>query len=177
MQPTDPQLWPHLLQVRLCCTSCFALTCTVMFLCSGVLAALFQCSLSLHHARSPFHNPFSELLFHPSHRECVVDTLEGPGIVKSQCPTCRQPAWKKELKTNHKYLALADTTAQLTALLQQQGNAGSGAHASVRCGRRRSQQTLLLHLVPVSQAHVKALPPFALPLTPSCCFCCCCNRC
>lgn len=54
-------------------------------------------------------------------RECVVDTLEGPGIVRSQCPICNQPAWKKELKTNYKYLSLADTTAQLTALLQQQG--------------------------------------------------------
>jgi len=56
------------------------------------------------------------------HRECVVDTLEGPGIVKSQCPICKQPAWKKELKTNHKYLALADATAQLASLLQQQGD-------------------------------------------------------
>ena len=53
-------------------------------------------------------------------RECVVDTLEGPGIVKSQCPSCKQPAWKKELKTNHKYLALADATATLASLLQQQ---------------------------------------------------------
>lgn len=52
----------------------------------------------------------------------MVDTLEGPGIVKSQCPICKQPAWKKELKTNHKYLALADTTAQLASLLQQQGD-------------------------------------------------------
>jgi hypothetical protein len=54
-------------------------------------------------------------------RECVVDTLEGPGIVKSQCPICKQPAWKKELRTNHKYLALSDATAQLSALLQQPG--------------------------------------------------------
>jgi hypothetical protein len=60
-------------------------------------------------------------------RECVVDTLEGPGIVRSQCPICKQPAWKKELKTNYKYLALADTTAQLTALLQQQGAWAAGS--------------------------------------------------
>lgn len=59
-----------------------------------------------------------------------MDTLEGPGIVKSQCPICRQPAWKKELRTNHKYLALSDATAQLAALLQQGGwTAGVSLHA------------------------------------------------
>lgn len=52
-------------------------------------------------------------------RECVVDTLEGPGIVKSQCPSCKQPAWKKDLKTNYKYLALADAAAQLRSILQE----------------------------------------------------------
>lgn len=53
------------------------------------------------------------------HRECVVSTLEGPGIVKSQCPTCRQPGWKKELATNHKYSAIAEAAAHLQSLLQQ----------------------------------------------------------
>jgi hypothetical protein len=62
----------------------------------------------------------------------VVDTLEGPGIVKSQCPICEQPAWKKELKTNHKYLGLADAAAQLTALLQQQG--GLFSHGGLHLG-------------------------------------------
>lgn len=50
----------------------------------------------------------------------MIDTLEGPGIVKSQCPCCAQPAWKKELKTNHKYSALADAASALAGLLQQQ---------------------------------------------------------
>lgn len=52
-------------------------------------------------------------------RECVINTLEGPGIVKSQCPACKQPAWKKDLHTNHKYTAVADAAAQLQDLLQQ----------------------------------------------------------
>lgn len=77
----------------------------------------------------------------PAHacRECVVDTLEGPGIVKSQCPICKQPAWKKELKTNHKYLGLADAAAQLTALLQQQGRL---AHKPGTASKQEQQQQL-----------------------------------
>lgn len=74
----------------------------------------------------------------------MVDTLEGPGIVRSQCPTCKQPAWKKHLKTNHKYLGLADAAAQLTALLQQQGawcmlaRAKSADHGRASGGSRHS---------------------------------------
>ncbi|GAB4820683.1 hypothetical protein N2152v2_007729 [Parachlorella kessleri] len=33
--------------------------------------------------------------------DCVIATLEGPGIIKSQCPTCKQPGWKKDLVFNH----------------------------------------------------------------------------
>jgi hypothetical protein len=76
-------------------------------------------------------------------RECVVDTLEGPGIVKSQCPICKQPAWKKELKTNHKYLGLADAAAQLTALLQHQGgliSPGDVHNGDVTTAEQQQQQ-------------------------------------
>lgn len=31
----------------------------------------------------------------------MIDTLEGPGIIKSQCPTCKAPGWKKDLIFNH----------------------------------------------------------------------------
>ncbi|KAL4534754.1 hypothetical protein Ndes2437A_g05513 [Nannochloris sp. 'desiccata'] len=33
--------------------------------------------------------------------ECVIRKLEGKGISTSQCPTCKQPGWKKDLKSNH----------------------------------------------------------------------------
>jgi hypothetical protein len=36
-------------------------------------------------------------------RDCVVKTLEGPGIVRSQCPQCGIPAWKRELRKNWLY--------------------------------------------------------------------------
>lgn len=51
--------------------------------------------------------------------ECVIDTLEGPGIVKSECPTCRAPVWKKELRRAHAFenliAALRELESQLAA--------------------------------------------------------------
>jgi BRCA1 C Terminus (BRCT) domain len=49
---------------------------------------------------------FNSLLTKGSHlylicSECVIKTLEGIGISTSQCPTCKQPGWKKDLKPNH----------------------------------------------------------------------------
>lgn len=37
------------------------------------------------------------------YRECILGQLEGPGISKSECPVCHQPAWKKDLRPNQKY--------------------------------------------------------------------------
>ncbi len=42
------------------------------------------------------------------HSDCVRQTLEGPGITVSQCPTCKQPGWKKELQPAHKLASLVD---------------------------------------------------------------------
>lgn len=45
--------------------------------------------------------------------DCVVATLEGPGIAKSECPTCHQPVWKKDLKRNLTYENLIDKVTHL----------------------------------------------------------------
>jgi hypothetical protein len=50
----------------------------------------------------------------------VVDTLEGPGITASQCPTCARPAWKRDLAPNHKYQALVEQLQGLARALQQE---------------------------------------------------------
>lgn len=47
--------------------------------------------------------------------DCVIDTLEGPGISKSQCPKCHQPGWKKDLVFNHQLNNVVDTTMKLQA--------------------------------------------------------------
>eukprot|EP00775_Hariotina_reticulata_P002613 gene2613-biopygen4200 len=54
--------------------------------------------------------------------DCIINTLEGPGIVKSQCFVCKQPAWKKELVRNHKYDAIKESLLQLAGILQLQGH-------------------------------------------------------
>ncbi|KAK9810699.1 hypothetical protein WJX73_000417 [Symbiochloris irregularis] len=50
-------------------------------------------------------------------RQCVLDTLEGPGITASECPVCHQPCWKKDLRPDHQSQTIAD-------LCQQWLNAG-----------------------------------------------------
>lgn len=39
-------------------------------------------------------------------RGCITAKIEGPGISRSECPLCRQPVWKKDLKGNAKYASL-----------------------------------------------------------------------
>ena len=36
----------------------------------------------------------------------MVDTLEGPGVVESKCPSCSHPGWVRELLPNRKLEAL-----------------------------------------------------------------------
>ena len=57
-------------------------------------------------------------------RQCVVDTLEGPGIIKSECPCCHRPAWKRDLHANHKKAAVMH---HLQALLAACADSPSGA--------------------------------------------------
>eukprot|EP00884_Botryococcus_braunii_P007197 jgi/Botrbrau1/16479/Bobra.0142s0073.1 len=57
---------------------------------------------------------------------CVLGTLEGPGINKSQCPICGEPAWKKDLRFNVLYQSLVNA---LRPLLRE---AGLEEHDTVR---------------------------------------------
>ena len=56
----------------------------------------------------------------PSCSDCVISTLEGPGISKSECPTCKQPGWKNDLRFNH---VLNNTVDHITGLQQRLGHA------------------------------------------------------
>jgi hypothetical protein len=47
--------------------------------------------------------------------DCVIKTLEGPGISKSQCPDCQQPGWKKDLVFNHTINNLVEKARPLMA--------------------------------------------------------------
>jgi hypothetical protein len=63
-------------------------------------AALQAASCQL--CKGPFNDPVTlPQCGHVFCRSCVIATMEGPGIVKSQCPTCGVPGWKKELVSNH----------------------------------------------------------------------------
>ena len=50
-------------------------------------------------------------------RACVIATLEGPGITRSQCPTCHVPGWKNNLATNHLIKGLTEQFCSLIELL------------------------------------------------------------
>jgi hypothetical protein len=50
-------------------------------------------------------------------RECVLKTIEGPGISKSECPTCHQPGWKNDLLPNLKYANVLEHTLRVQKLL------------------------------------------------------------
>ena len=48
--------------------------------------------------------------------KCVIPRIEGKGIRTSQCPTCKQPGWKRDLRPVHQ---LANMVQPLTALLEE----------------------------------------------------------
>lgn len=60
----------------------------------------------------------------PHCSECVIDTLEGPGIAKSQCPSCQQPGWKKDLVPNYTVNNSVEHVQQLMAGIGAGGWAG-----------------------------------------------------
>ena len=68
------------------------------------------------------------------YRQCVISTIEGPGITKSECPTCHQPGWKKDLQTNHKFKSIASAIQKLKQELGTvevaQGNPSAGRYCS-----------------------------------------------
>lgn len=54
------------------------------------------------HCQGPFAQPLlASPPRHVRHSDCVIDTLEGPGISTSQCPACATPSWKNDLRFNH----------------------------------------------------------------------------
>lgn len=57
-------------------------------------------------------------LQHLSLRDCVTPTLEGPGITQSQCPTCRMPVWKKDLRKNCTYEKAIEALKAAARLLE-----------------------------------------------------------
>ncbi|BDA49917.1 hypothetical protein COCOBI_15-0450 [Coccomyxa sp. Obi] len=68
--------------------------------------------------------------------DCVLQTLEGPGITVSQCPTCKQPGWKKELQPAHKLSSLVD---HLRTLLIQMGMPLQAEVEDCRSGSKQQQ--------------------------------------
>ena len=102
----------------------------------GQLAQLTVCGLMLSQL-------LQSLISGLSCRQCVVDTLEGPGIIKSECPRCHRPAWKRDLHVNHKKAAMMH---HLQALLAACADRPSGA----KC-MQASQGCTQLNMAPQSR--------------------------
>ncbi|PRW56179.1 hypothetical protein C2E21_5041 [Chlorella sorokiniana] len=64
-------------------------------------------------------------------RECVIATLEGPGISKSECPVCHKPGWKNDLKVSYTVNNALVHAAGLRAEVQR------GREAEARLRQRR----------------------------------------
>lgn len=50
--------------------------------------------------------------------KCIIGKIEGKGISTSQCPTCNQPGWKRDLKPVH---VLANIAQPISHLLDAGG--------------------------------------------------------
>ena len=69
-----------------------------------MLARELECSL----CRSIFADPVSLPCAHVFCRRCVRSKLEGVGVFANECPTCKQPAYIKDLSKNTKVAAVAE---------------------------------------------------------------------
>lgn len=58
-----------------------------------------------------------ELPFCPFCSVCVLSRLEGPRIIKSECPVCHMPGWKNDLKHNTAYASTLQAVAALQSAL------------------------------------------------------------
>ncbi len=45
--------------------------------------------------------------------QCIIGKIEGKGISTSQCPTCNQPGWKRDLKPVHVLANIAQPISHL----------------------------------------------------------------
>ena len=82
----------------------------------ALLARELECSL----CRRFFEDPVSLPCAHVFCRRCVRSKLEGVGVFANECPTCKQPAYVKDLSKNTKVAAVAELVR------------GMGAEPSVR---------------------------------------------
>ena len=85
----------------------------------------------------------------------MIATLEGKGISKSQCPSCKVPAWKKDLKKNCTYETAIDMMMKAKEV-SQKTTTSSRVQQSSQASPSRP------HLEPEQQA-----PPAAPPAGPS----------
>ena len=70
--------------------------------------------------------------------ECIIPRLEGIGIVKSECPCCGQPGWKKDLRLHVLHQGVADFLRGLVpAESAAGGNASRCANYDCQIGETR----------------------------------------
>ncbi len=53
------------------------------------------------------------MTFHGLCSKCIIGKIEGKGISTSQCPTCNQPGWKRDLKPVHVLANIAEPISHL----------------------------------------------------------------
>jgi len=70
----------------------------------------------------PLDGAVKQLALATACRQCVAESLEGPGVTASQCPTCARPGWLRELLPNR-------TLAALVACLAEAERAGAQVQA------------------------------------------------
>jgi hypothetical protein len=75
--------------------------------------------------------------------DCVTATLEGPGIIKSECPVCHKPGWKNDLRFNHTLNNTVEhargLAAQLALRPSNAGGSGSGGGGRPQQQRQRTR--------------------------------------
>ena len=79
----------------------------------ALIARELECSLG----RRFFDDPVSLPCAHVFCRRCVRSKLEGVGVFANECPTCKQPAYVKDLSKNTKVAAVAELVRAMGAQL------------------------------------------------------------
>ncbi|XRB03542.1 RING-type domain-containing protein [Pycnococcus provasolii] len=74
------------------------------------LKALAACELCLNRIDAPTTVPTCG---HTFCRACILDKLEGVGVVESKCPACGLKVWKKDLIYNRKRSVISDAVWSL----------------------------------------------------------------
>lgn len=102
-----------------------------------------------------FTNPHSFPCGHTFCYECVIATIEGPGISTSFCPTCRQHFWKKDLTLNCQAVGIVEAVQGISATLK--------GTATGQCRQRQKGPSLNVYGAGAAnkptEAHVAAASP------------------